>query len=297
MMLNKFSFEVQNVSKKYGKSEVLRNIKMEFQGGQFVSLMGKNGSGKSTLMRLLAKEELATTGNVLFQGQSLSKTDLDLNSSLVFISEDHDLPFHVPLSWWAQRYRSMYPDYDQSFSDRLLKSLEITLDKPFSSLSRGQKMKALFAIQAPKKPMCYFLDEITAVLDAGSRWTLMQFLKEESERGALVLMSTNIASEMNGFATNLFFLEQGRLVFSSDCKKLGDFFKKIRISGSAEEIARKKVEGLGGKRIQFNSDNTWTYLIEYSKVANLGNLNHLDDNREVTVSDVQYYFTGGEGSL
>lgn len=296
-MHSQLSIEVQGVSKKYAKTEVLSDIAMMFQAGQFISLMGKNGSGKSTLMRLLAKEELVTAGTIRFNDQLLSDPTLDVNSKMVFISEDHDLPFHVPLIWWIQKYQVMYPDYDQKVSDRLLKSFEVSRDKPYSSLSRGQKMKALFALQAPKKPFCYFLDEITAVLDAGSRWTLMQFLKEETARGALVLMSTNIASEMNGFATDICFLENGRQIFSGECRKLTEAFRKVRVRTTDSDSIHRQIEKVGGKRIHLNTDQTWTVLIESSKYADLDKLELLNDNREITVSDIQYYFTGGEGPM
>jgi ABC-2 type transport system ATP-binding protein len=211
---------------------------------------------------------------------------------MAFISEEHELPFPVNLNYWINIYRNLYPSFNESIFKNLVQKLEIDIEKSFHSLSRGQKMKALFCLQAPKRPNIYLLDEITAVLDAGSRWTLMQFLKEEVSRGCLVVMSTNIASEMHGFATHLTFLEKGKVIFSSDSGSISDHFRKIRVS---KEKEASLPPNLFAKRISYNGDGTWIYM--FKKSYNAAPIGIEDDAREITISDVQSYFTTEEGAV
>lgn len=286
------TYAISNLTKSYNKTTVLNVEKLSMSQGQFVVLMGKNGSGKSTLMRLLAQQELFESGEFFFHGQPINSSTVHINSQTVFISEDLELPFTVKLQYWVETFKKMYPGYDDQILKRLTDSFEIDIKKPFHGLSRGQKMKAIFSLQAPKCPQIYILDEITSVLDAGSRWTLMQFLKEESQRGCLVIMSTNIASEMQGFASDLMLIENGRIAFESRTNNLKEHFRKIRVGKNADHNAIKE---LGARKISFNKDETWIYLhvrqgfdqgLEISGVE--------EDKREITIADVQSYFTAGE---
>ncbi|OYZ12836.1 MAG: hypothetical protein B7Y39_18605 [Bdellovibrio sp. 28-41-41] len=286
-------FVIKDLVKFYNKNKVLDVGEMNLKPGQFVALMGKNGSGKSTIMRLLAQQELYNSGDILYGGTSLRSTKIKLNPQTVFISEDQELPFSVPLTYWLDIQKKMYPGFDEGVFQRLIRSFEIDISKTFHSLSRGQRIKALFCLEAPKRPNIYLLDEVTSVLDQGSRWTLMQFLKEEIDRGCLVVMSTNIASEMQGFATDVVFLEKGRVNFISRSSSLNQHFRKIRVSKDQEELVQKT---LGAKRIGFNHDNTWTFLLLRDSDAKLP-IGINDDLREITISDVQSYFTAREVDL
>lgn len=286
-------FVIKDLVKFYNKNKVLDVGEMNLKPGQFVALMGKNGSGKSTIMRLLAQQELYDSGDILYGGTSLRSTKIKLNPQTVFISEDQELPFSVPLTYWLDIQKKMYPGFDENIFKNLIRSFEIDISKTFHSLSRGQRIKALFCLEAPKRPNIYLLDEVTSVLDQGSRWTLMQFLKAEIERGCLVVMSTNIAGEMQGFATDVVFLEKGQVNFSSKSLALHQHFKKIKVTKEQEPFATKN---LGARRINFNTDNTWTFL--YSKKEELQTSPGIvDDQREITISDVQSYFTAGEAEL
>ncbi len=88
--------QTKNLSKNYGKTQVLRNIDLTITGGEFTAIMGPSGSGKSTLMNVLSTIDLFTGGEVWLNGQSL----LDLNKKALrqfrqehmgFIFQDYNL--------------------------------------------------------------------------------------------------------------------------------------------------------------------------------------------------------------
>lgn len=278
-------YVLRGVCKFYSQRKVLDVRSLALETGRFVACLGKNGSGKSTLMRLLAQQEHADGGLISFFGKNLQMPSIRINSQLAYISEDQELPFSEDLLFWSSMYSKIHPLYSKSVFEKLCIELEIDPKKKFASLSRGQKMKALFCLEAAKKPKIYLLDEITAVLDSGSRWSLMRFLDKEKERGCLIVMSTNIATELQGFATDVFVLDRGQIVFQSRFSDLNKTFKKIRVS--TEEMGGISLVA-SARSINLNNDGTWTYMYR-------SNINHnvvgLEDRREVTIADVQTYFT------
>jgi iron(III) transport system ATP-binding protein len=73
MELNKLKVEIRNVSLAYGKTEVLRDISVTIEPGEFFALLGPSGSGKSTLLRLIAGFNQAQSGEVLIGGEDVSR--------------------------------------------------------------------------------------------------------------------------------------------------------------------------------------------------------------------------------
>ena len=73
----------KQVSKTYGENLALRQVNFEIKQGEFVYLIGPSGAGKSTIIKLLTREELATSGQVIIGNTDLSKrlNPLDLRSA------------------------------------------------------------------------------------------------------------------------------------------------------------------------------------------------------------------------
>lgn len=279
--------EFLDVSKSYGKQLVLKKLNFKFSAGQFVALLGRNGSGKSTMLRILARRELITAGDVQFEGQSFKNPSLLTGDRVAHISEDQVLPWDPSLDEWAEFHRSQNARFDVAVYRRMGKDLGIEGEKSFSDLSRGQKAKALFALEAAKRPTVYLLDEITSVLDSGSRLVLMNFLKAEAARGCLVIMSTNVAAEMHGFAGQVIFLEEQVVALACKTEDLSKVFVKFRTRDS------KPVKVEGARRVALNSDGTWSYVVRKDPVPYLEGVT-LDDRRQVTIEDAAIYFSNVE---
>lgn len=149
-------------------------------------------------------------------------------------------------------------------------------------------MKSLFCLIAAKRPDLYILDEITAVLDSGSRWTLMEFLRAEADRGAHVIISTNIANEMEGFATNAIFLDKGKIIYQSECAQFCEHFFKFRIPVGEESFFSREIQV---RKVTLNADGTWTFIARGKANEFFKNKNILEDKRAISIAEVQTFFT------
>lgn len=281
-------YKVEKLTKKYNKQTVLEDLNLSFAAGQFVALLGANGSGKSTLLRLLAQDEQATSGSVFYHNQNLQNLSVNCREDVLFINENHFLPLDISIEQWAHTFESQYVRYDKSLFYDLMKRFDVDVDKTFSSLSRGQKMKAMFALQAPKKPTVYLIDEITSVIDVGSRLEMMSFLKKEVLAGSLVVMTTNIGSELQTIATDVCYLRSGKLVLNCKKSEIKERFTKLR---SVDDESEKKLVNSKAKLIYINTDGSKSFLLASCDQPLHG---IVQDKREVTVEDVAAFYTTQE---
>lgn len=280
--------EAQGISKKYGQKLVLKDLQFELRPGQFLALLGKNGSGKSTLIRLLAQRDQPNSGKILWNQKNLDDPWLPFSHQVAFVHELQAYRDDLSIAEWIHLLAQSLPGYQAEKALQLIKDLGVKSSEHFASLSRGQKAKMSFALHAGKNPRLYLLDEITSVLDQGSRLVLMNFLKEEISRGAIVVMSTNIAVEMQGYATDVCFLDETKVALWCKPSEFNQLFVKIR---TKEKVAA------AFRPVLLNSDGSWSFVARRSELSAQGINSELTDRREITISDLATYFTGGTSSL
>ena len=73
--------KIQNIKKKFGKLEVLKDINLEIKKGEIVAILGPSGSGKSTLLRCINLLEKPNGGNILFMGNNILDKKSDINKT------------------------------------------------------------------------------------------------------------------------------------------------------------------------------------------------------------------------
>jgi ABC-2 type transport system ATP-binding protein len=195
--------EFSNVFKTYKKKKVLEKVSFSLEEGQFVTLIGCNGAGKSTTLRLLAGEEDLTTGQIQVLGHSPFHFSFPFRSDVFFIHENIKMQFSVNLLEMVKIYKSVFPRFNTQIFNDILKDRKISLKKDFKDLSRGQKMQFLLMLGLAAQPKLLLLDEITAVIDIEGQRYFLDKLKDYSQRGGTVVITTNILSELNDISDRL----------------------------------------------------------------------------------------------
>lgn len=285
-------FHFDRASKSYGPNSVFRDLSFEIKEGEFIALIGKNGAGKSTLMRCLAQIEGVDSGVCRLKEMDFSSPSSATLEKVFFLHENFNLIDTSSVSKWKKFVESVSPEFDPSIYNDLIRNLQIDESKTFAQLSRGQRMKAVFSVFSATRPQIYIIDEVTSVLDSGSRFVFMEFLNRERQRGCTIILSTNMASELVGYADRLMVLDKNGLTCDLSVAKLKDHFVKVRIDVNNQEQIQSLL-AKGGQPLRKNTDGYLTFVIQSKDLK----LHDYVDNREITIEDVAIYYTSISGGL
>ena len=169
---------VKDLSFAYSGEKVLDCISTTFEQGRIYGLLGANGVGKSTLFKLLCGLLTAKEGSIEIDGYSPADRKPGFLSKVFYIPEDFEGPA-VSIKNYASGIAAFYPNYDEQQLHSLLKDFEIDIDRKFTTLSLGQRKKAILCIALAMRTEYLLLDEPTNGLDIPSK---LEFRKMEIGR-------------------------------------------------------------------------------------------------------------------
>jgi ABC-type lipoprotein export system ATPase subunit len=191
-----------NLIKKYGDLEVVKEVSLSIDTGEFVCLVGKSGCGKTTLLSLLSGLERPTAGTVLLDGKDItSATEDELalfrRENVGFIFQSFNL---IPtLSAWENVALPLFPvkmmgDERKRRATELLERMELghRMDHLPSALSGGEKQRVAIARALVNNPEILFADEPTGNLDSATGDAIMEILNRlHTKEGVAILMVTH----------------------------------------------------------------------------------------------------------
>lgn len=193
--------EFNGVSKNYGTRQVLQDVNLSVEEGEFVSIVGTSASGKTTLIKLASGLTTPTKGCVQVEGKAVS--GFPAGASIVFQNYSL-LPWLSAVENVRLAVESSFPDWPQSkVKDQAVRYLELVglgaaVAKLPSQLSGGMRQRVAIARAFAVEPRVLFLDEPFGALDALTRATLQQELAtlcQQQKPKATALMITNSVDE------------------------------------------------------------------------------------------------------
>lgn len=204
--------KVKNVTKKIKGTEVLRNISMELYGGEVTGFAGANGSGKTMLMRLVSGLILPTEGEITINGKVLGK-DIEFPESIGILIENPAFLDHYS---GFQNLKLLASLRRRVGDAEIISALEMVgLDpqsrKKYKKYSLGMKQRLGIAGAVFEKPEILILDEPTNALDEAGILLLKRIVKQEKERGALVIISCHSSDILKELTDTVYELESGQM--------------------------------------------------------------------------------------
>lgn len=199
--------KLENAYYSYGKDEVLSNINLTINSGDFIGITGVNGSGKSTLIYLLS-------GNLpLKKGHR----ELTFASDEIGIQiQDAVFDDNMFVKDYIELYTNIYRLKENEYMDKvLLLELDKLYNKKIKKLSGGQRQKLNILLSIIHSPKLIFFDELTTGLDALSRMKLRKVLRLLSEEGSTIIMVSHYMDEVEELCNRVLCLREGVIAIDS----------------------------------------------------------------------------------
>jgi ABC-2 type transport system ATP-binding protein len=224
--------KIENLSKKYGKKEVLKSIDISFEKGKVYGLVGENGSGKTTLFRCI-------TGLEKYKGE-ISSDVIKLKDSLGVLFTD---PFFFSKITGKEYIQLLSNARGETLQDIEEKNIfDLPLNEFASNYSTGMKKKlALLAILLQENQY-YILDEPFNGIDIQSNIIVTEIIHKLRDLGKTILMSSHIFSTLSDTCDEIYLLDNGSIikrVFKEDFKKLEQEMKLTTIGNKIEKLQLK----------------------------------------------------------
>jgi putative ABC transport system ATP-binding protein len=212
--------ELEDVSLNVGGRWALERLTLAIRPGEVTALSGPSGSGKTTLLSIAGGIVKPTTGFASYAGQHMWQGDGDPRHEVAFVLQVYGL---VPILSArenvsiALRARGLKPDAADERADAELTRFHIgdLGDRQVEELSGGQMQRVACARAFAVAPEILLADEPTSELDEGNREHVMDQLRAEAARGAIVVVATHDPAVVDA-ADRQLVLDEGRLVVADE---------------------------------------------------------------------------------
>ena len=202
------------------KVEALKNVSFEVEQGEYVAIMGESGSGKSTLLNILASLDKPTSGNVILDGNDLSKLKESQiaafrRDNLGFVFQEFNLldtfsledNIYLPLVLAGKGYKEMHERLKPIAAQ--LGITELLKKYPYE-VSGGQKQRAAVARALITNPKLILADEPTGALDSKATDELLRLFSQINQTGQTILMVTHSVKAAS-HASRVLFIKDGEV--------------------------------------------------------------------------------------
>lgn len=203
--------KVTNLTKNYGKQEVLKGVNLLLEEPGIYALIGPNGSGKTTLFNTISNLLKPTSGEIEVVGKK--NTDASIFYEVSFLKDNRVL-YEYLSGYDHLTFIQSAQKLPKERVDEVIKKMQIGhyVHKKVGDYSLGMKQSLLIAMAMLNKPKLMILDEPLNGLDPTSVIKVRYLLKELAENGTTILISSHTLSEIDLITDNIMFLKDGKIV-------------------------------------------------------------------------------------
>ncbi len=214
--------KVENLCKKFGKKEVLKNVSFEINEGDILAFIGPNGAGKTTSIKCILGLQKITKGEVIINNYSLKKNFVKAISKVGALVEAPDVYTYLTgyenLLLQASYYKNISED---SIMDIIkLVGLENRIYDKVSKYSLGMRQRLGIAIALINNPNLLILDEPTNGLDPEGIKDLRELLLKLSKEHIGILISSHNLSELESFCNKVCIISHGEVLAVKSIKDI-----------------------------------------------------------------------------
>lgn len=212
---------VSNLHKSFGKNDVLKGIDEHIEKGEVVVVIGPSGSGKSTFLRCLNLLEEPTSGEIIFEGNSLMEKGVDINKireKMGMVFQQFNLFPHKTvlqnLTIAPMKVKKLSAEDAKKKAMSLLDRVGLANKATAypSSLSGGQKQRIAIARALAMEPDVMLFDEPTSALDPEMVGEVLSVMKDLAKEGMTMVVVTHEMGFAREVGDRILFMDDGNIV-------------------------------------------------------------------------------------
>jgi ABC-2 type transport system ATP-binding protein len=219
--------------------QALKGVNLSIEKGELFTLLGLNGAGKTTFLRIVSTQLSPTRGNACVLGYDVVAQADEVKEHIAVVPQD--VQTYSNFTPWEYCYyfsllRGMSKRRTMEVSERALKAVELwdLRNRTCVQLSGGEKKRAIIATALASDADVLLLDEPTSGLDAVARRKVWAVLRELTEQGRSILLTTHIMEEAEMLSDRLAIINKGNVIAEGTLEE---------VKGLAKEKFRVVVEG------------------------------------------------------
>ncbi|WP_296113429.1 ABC transporter ATP-binding protein [uncultured Anaerococcus sp.] len=254
--------EIKNLCKNFGDLKALDDVTFEVKKGELFGVIGQNGAGKSTLFRSMMNFYDHFDGQILYEGEKMSRVPLE---KIGFLPEERSLSpkktIREEIKYFARL--NQMKNLDAKTLEDYFNRFEIkgTLDDKIKSLSKGNQQKVQLLASLIYKPEFIILDEPFSGLDPYNANLLMDIIKEINKEGTTILFSSHNMENVEYLCDRLIMLRNGKIVLNGSPTEIRNSYEKDLIKVRSDYNLREILPDYNISR----DGNLWTIRLEDEK--------------------------------
>ena len=233
---------IENISKKFKKLQALDQISVRLDSGKVISLIGPNGSGKTTLIKCILGMVRPAKGKIYVNEMKING-DPSYRKRIGYMPQIGRYPDNMKVGQLFSMLKHIRNASEDELDTDLITKFNLVsiFDKPMRTLSGGTRQKVSAALAFYFNPDILILDEPTAGLDPLSSEILKEKIIAEKRQNKLILITSHILSDLDDLATDIMYLQDGRLQFFKSIDTLRKETGEPRLGKAIAKIMKSEL--------------------------------------------------------
>jgi ABC-2 type transport system ATP-binding protein len=208
--------EVEGLTKSYGSKRGIAGVTFSVEEGEVFGFLGPNGAGKTTTIRLLMALLHAGSGTARIAGLDCWQQSVDIKKLVGYMPGEPALDPNLTGGQILEYFAHLRGDVDRPYLKQLIQRFDLDTSRRFRQYSTGNKRKVVLIQAFMHRPRVLILDEPTSGLDPLNQQEFDRMVKEASDEGRTVFLSSHVLSEVEKTCSRVGIIRDGALVRIGD---------------------------------------------------------------------------------
>ena len=236
--------EIKDLKKNFGSKKVLKGLNITVKDGERIGIIGPSGCGKSTFLRSLNMLEVPTSGEIIYNGDSIDLNDnlIDLRKKIGMVFQQFNLFNNMTviqnITLAPVKQGIMNKKEAEKEAVRLLKKIDLYDRKDYypRELSGGQRQRIAIIRALIMKPDIMLFDEPTSALDPEMIGEVTKLMREIAKEGMTMVVVSHEMSFIKDFCTRVIFMDEGNIIEEGTPEQIFDKPKDKRLKSFLSKV-------------------------------------------------------------